>query len=124
MNKRMIKWENKGHEGEQSERIVMQTTLSEICNCNRTESVCSETDDLMASAHAAPPLTHRFIFIPHLKRWEQKIVDRDNARLMTVRVTITVTVEKTLSYQNHARQVHPGRSKGSFTALILSIKIL
>jgi len=64
MNTRMIKRENKEHEGKQSERIVMQTTLRKICYCNRTESVCSETDDLMASAHAAPALTHyRFIFI-------------------------------------------------------------
>lgn len=33
MSKRMIKWENKGHEGEQSEWIVMQTIHSEICYC-------------------------------------------------------------------------------------------
>jgi len=103
----MIKRENKEHEGKQSERIVMQTTLSEICYCNRTESVCSETDDLMASAHLHS-LTI-VLFSSPSKWWEQKIVDRDNARLMTVRVAITVTVEKTLSYQNHARQVKQGR---------------
>lgn len=79
----MIKWENKGHEGEQSERIVMQTTYREICYCNRTESVCSESDDLTASTHSAPPLAQLFIVIPHLKRWERKIVDRENGRLMT-----------------------------------------